>query len=295
MLSSLPPVSPCPSFLELSYSIPTSARISTFLIMSRPVTPGAGAPKLTSTPGTAQSQSNAQRSFTPVSAIHNSNQAPALSRSNSQRVVSGVQQSHQAPNISRSNSQRQYSTASGVQGPIHGPNPAPALSRSNTQKSGRGGSRPASYIGADGTNNEILDNQSAIHRENTELSQGGFINDEDHIPVNDDPSGLQRSKSQASQSGTTIPSRGSTLKKKSSIRKSASMKRSGSKKSSYAGSVRSMQLGEKEKYEPNPEHNSAFHCPVPTSGSPTDLLADRFQGKLDNLSLKTRLTLCSMA
>lgn len=249
--------------------------------MSRPVTPGAGAPKLTSTPGTAQSQSNAQRSFTPVSAIHNTNQAPALSRSNSQRVVSGVQHSNQAPNISRSNSQRQYSTASGVQGPIHGPNPAPALS----QRSGRGGSRPASYIGGDGTNHEILDNQSAIHRDNTELSQGGFVNDEDHIAVNDDPSGLQRSKS---QSGTTIPSRGSTLKKKSSIRKSASMRRSGSKKSSYAGSVRSMQLGDKEKYEPNPEHNSAFHCPVPTSGSPTDLLADRFQGKHNSNLSKIR-------
>jgi len=69
------------------------------------------------------------------------------------------------------------------------------------------------------------------------------------------------------------------LKKKASLRRVDSLKRSASKKSSYAGSVRSMQLGEKEKYEPSEEHNSAFYCPVPITGSPTDLLADRFQGK----------------
>lgn len=39
-----------------------------------------------------------------------------------------------------------------------------------------------------------------------------------------------------------------------------------------------MKLGEKEKYEPTEEQNSAFYCPVPLSGNPTDLLADRFQG-----------------
>ena len=90
-------------------------------------------------------------------------------------------------------------------------------------------------------------------------------------------SGLQRSNSQMSQSATAVPSRGGTLKKKASLK--GSLKRSGSKKSSYAGSVRSMRLGEKEKYEPTEEQNSAFYCPVPISGSPTDLLADRFQGR----------------
>lgn len=124
-----------------------------------------------------------------------------------------------------------------------------------------------------------------LHREDTEFSQGGMVNEEDHIPTNEATPGLQRSLSQASQSATTIPSRGGTLKKKASLKKSSSLKRSASKKSSYAGSVRSLQLGEKEKYQVDPEHNSVFYCPVPTSGSPTDLLADRFQGMLVNINL----------
>lgn len=92
-----------------------------------------------------------------------------------------------------------------------------------------------------------------------------------------------------SQSATAVPSRGGTLKKKSSIKRVGSLGRSNSKRSTYAGSVKSMRLGEKEKYEPDPEHNSAFYCPVPTTGSPTELLADRFQGerKLHNHILRT--------
>lgn len=193
-----------------------------------------------------------------------------MSRSNSQRALSmsGKQQPNQAPIRSRANSQRQVSNAASVQGQ----NEAPLLSRSGTQRSGHGGSRPVSYLPGDETN-------SVVQRENAELSQGGLVNDEDHIPMNDASSGLQRAGSQSSQTGTTR-SRSGTLKKKSSLRKSGSIKRSGSKKSSYAGSVRSMRLGEKEKYEPNPEHNSVFFCPVPTTGNPTDLLAERFQGKL---------------
>jgi hypothetical protein len=41
-----------------------------------------------------------------------------------------------------------------------------------------------------------------------------------------------------------------------------------------------MTLGEKEKYGQSEEMNSVFYCPVPTSGSPTELLANRFQGML---------------
>lgn len=248
--------------------------------MSRPVTPAAAVPISTSTPATAQSLSNPQRPLSPVSATYTPSQAPAVSRSSSQRHVS--QYTNQAPNISRSNSQRQFSTTASVQGQ----NQAPVLSRSNTQRSGHAGSRPMSYVAGEGPNSEIGNRNSMIQRENSELSQGGFVNDEDHIPINDASSGLHRSNSQASQSGTTIPSRGGTLKKKASLKKSGSLKRSASKKSSYAGSVRSLQLGEKEKHEPNPEHNSVFYCPVPTTGSPTDLLADRFQGMQDEINMK---------
>lgn len=74
--------------------------------------------------------------------------------------------------------------------------------------------------------------------------------------------------------GAASVSRSNTLKKKASLRRSGSLKRSGSRRSMKAGSVRSLAL------QPNPdqeEMNSAFYCPVPTAGSPTDVLANRFQ------------------
>ncbi|KAJ2896291.1 hypothetical protein MKZ38_005693 [Zalerion maritima] len=70
-------------------------------------------------------------------------------------------------------------------------------------------------------------------------------------------------------------SRKNTLKKKSSMRRNASLKRSSSRRSMKAGSVRSLAL--QSSSDPDEQH-SAFYCPVPTTGSPTDLLATRFQG-----------------
>ncbi|KAI0389343.1 hypothetical protein F5Y17DRAFT_469768 [Xylariaceae sp. FL0594] len=77
----------------------------------------------------------------------------------------------------------------------------------------------------------------------------------------------------ASARGISL-SRGNTLKKKNSLRRSASLKRSGSRRSMKAGSVRSLAL--QSSHEPDEMH-SAFYCPVPTSGTPTDVLAQRFQ------------------
>jgi hypothetical protein len=88
---------------------------------------------------------------------------------------------------------------------------------------------------------------------------------------------LHRSASQMSQSQTQTPSRGGTLKKKASLKRTGSLMRTSSRRSSRAGSVRSVTLGEKEKYGQSEEMNSVFYCPVPTSGSPTELLANRFQ------------------
>ncbi|KAL1980383.1 hypothetical protein VTN96DRAFT_4227 [Rasamsonia emersonii] len=87
--------------------------------------------------------------------------------------------------------------------------------------------------------------------------------------------GLQRSESQLSHH-SLAPSRGGTLKKKPSLSKKGSLKRSSSRKSLRAGSVRSLHLGEKEKYG-GEDVNSAFYVPIPTGGSPTDELANRFQ------------------
>ncbi|KAI2469158.1 hypothetical protein F4781DRAFT_422189 [Annulohypoxylon bovei var. microspora] len=69
-------------------------------------------------------------------------------------------------------------------------------------------------------------------------------------------------------------SRGNTLKKKSSLRRSGSLKRSSSRRSMKAGSVRSLAL---QSSHDSDEIHSAFYCPVPTSGSPTELLSTRFQ------------------
>ncbi|KAE8343895.1 hypothetical protein BDV24DRAFT_161197 [Aspergillus arachidicola] len=90
---------------------------------------------------------------------------------------------------------------------------------------------------------------------------------------------VQRSASQMSNSRSATPTRSGTLKKKSSLSKRGSMRRSGSKRSLRAGSVRSLVLGDKEKYSVDgaEDQNSAFYIPVPTNGNPTEVLADRFQ------------------
>ncbi|KAK5653592.1 hypothetical protein OQA88_8854 [Cercophora sp. LCS_1] len=75
--------------------------------------------------------------------------------------------------------------------------------------------------------------------------------------------------------GSVSLSRGNTLKKKASLRRSGSLKRSGSRRSMKAGSVRSLAL-QSSPADQDPSH-SAFHCPVPTSGTPTEVLANRFQ------------------
>ncbi|KAI9894162.1 MAG: hypothetical protein M1814_004016 [Vezdaea aestivalis] len=90
---------------------------------------------------------------------------------------------------------------------------------------------------------------------------------------------LYRPTSAMSTSATvTSPSRGGTLKKKASLSRKTSLRRTSSRRSSMAGSVRSVAMGDREKYggEGN-EQNSVFFTPVPTSGNPTEVLVNRFQ------------------
>ncbi|QGA16389.1 hypothetical protein EYB26_004056 [Talaromyces marneffei] len=86
---------------------------------------------------------------------------------------------------------------------------------------------------------------------------------------------LQRSESQMSHN-SIAPSRSGTLKKKASLSRKGGLKRSSSRRSLRAGSVRSLNLGEREKYGSD-DPNSAFYVPIPTTGSPTEELANRFQ------------------
>ncbi|KAI8300758.1 Phosphatidylinositol 4,5-bisphosphate-binding protein SLM1 [Colletotrichum sp. SAR11_59] len=80
--------------------------------------------------------------------------------------------------------------------------------------------------------------------------------------------------SNAGEDHLSLPSRHNTLKKKNSLRRNGSLKRSGSRRSMKAGSVRSLAL--QSTSDPDEAH-SAFHCPVPTSGNPTEALSNRFQ------------------
>ena len=83
-------------------------------------------------------------------------------------------------------------------------------------------------------------------------------------------SGGATTATSATTTTVTLPERRNTLKKKASLR------RSSSRRSMRAGSVRSLALH--PSLDPD-EMMSAFYCPVPTSGNPTDELANRFQCK----------------
>lgn len=105
-------------------------------------------------------------------------------------------------------------------------------------------------------------------------TRGGSVLDGD-IP--------QRSASRASRGSTTLnqgstPSRSGTLKKKNSVKRNSSLKRSGSRRSMHAGSIRGVTIDDQERgYD---REDSVFYTPVPTKGSPTEVLAERFQSKL---------------
>ncbi|KAL8774987.1 MAG: hypothetical protein Q9209_000466 [Squamulea sp. 1 TL-2023] len=90
--------------------------------------------------------------------------------------------------------------------------------------------------------------------------------------------GMHRSNSTMSQSHTLTPSRGGTLKKKKSLSKKGSVKRTGSRRNSDAGSVKGLGTADQQYDGGNDdEMNSAFFTPVPTTGTPTEILANRFQ------------------
>lgn len=122
-------------------------------------------------------------------------------------------------------------------------------------------------------------NQSPLAQVNSNSSRNaGKFNEEWDASqrgssIIDGPS-MNRSTSVMSQGDTLIPSRGGTLKKKPSLKRGNSLKRSGSKRSSRAGSVRSLAL----QPEAHDEIHSAFFSPVPTTGNPTEILANRFAG-----------------
>ncbi|PFH63054.1 hypothetical protein XA68_10095 [Ophiocordyceps unilateralis] len=84
-------------------------------------------------------------------------------------------------------------------------------------------------------------------------------------------SAMQRSgslRSFATGDDRSLPVRSNTLRKRTSMR------RSSSRRSNRAGSVRSLAV---QTAPDSDDVSNAFYCPVPTSGTPTDVLANRFQ------------------
>ena len=116
-----------------------------------------------------------------------------------------------------------------------------------------------------------------------------------------DRPGVQRSVSTMSHVQSPSPSNSSALRKKASLSKKGSLRRNGSRRSMRAGSVRSLSLGDREKYhtDGSDDVNSAFLTPVPTNGNPTEVLANRFGGGLYSVNarlMETLLTgICSLA
>ncbi|KAJ5814740.1 hypothetical protein N7474_006517 [Penicillium riverlandense] len=132
-------------------------------------------------------------------------------------------------------------------------------------------SRPSSYVGS----NSMPDQPQMAHNPR-------FREDFDAASRRSslmlDGAGMQRSASQMSRARSPGPSRSSTLKKKPSLSRKGSLRRNGSRRSMRAGSVRSLSLGDREKYGDGTEDpNSAFTIPIPTSGNPTEVLSNRFQ------------------
>ncbi|KAH8701870.1 PH domain protein [Talaromyces proteolyticus] len=147
------------------------------------------------------------------------------------------------------------------------------------------GSRPNSYVANSIVPTEFAVSQPAHLPDQSPLGYTSRFNEDMDISRRGSAvvdgfagvggSSLQRSDSQMSHN-SVLPSRGGTLKKKPSLSRKGSLKRSGSRRSLRAGSVRSLNLGEKEKYGGD-DPSSAFYVPIPTTGSPTDELAHRFQ------------------
>ncbi|OAA73659.1 PH domain containing protein [Cordyceps fumosorosea ARSEF 2679] len=129
---------------------------------------------------------------------------------------------------------------------------------------------------ADLNNNHYL-TPSGRFTEEWDASQRGSSIIDGHRPTQSNKLAMQRTASISSYAAgddVNLPNRNNTLRKKPSMRRTGSLSRSASRRSNRAGSVRSLALHSSSDRD---ESHSAFYCPVPTSGNPTTILAERFQ------------------
>lgn len=143
------------------------------------------------------------------------------------------------------------------------------------------GPRPTSYLSTHDDSQYQYQQPHTTHHapgtsrftEDWDASQRGTSILDGHRPRSADMSQRRSSFASGAPEEAAL-ARGNTLRKKASMRRSGSLGRSGSRRSVRAGSVRSLAL------QPGAEDDnekSAFYCPVPTGGNPTDALATRFQ------------------
>lgn len=144
----------------------------------------------------------------------------------------------------------------------------------------RSSSRPSSYAGTGSAffyNHGTPEQSSQIPHNPRFKEELDTISHRSSIALDRPPSIVHRSASTASQARSTQGT--STLRKKASLSKKGSLRRNGSRRSLGAGSVKSLSLGDREKYPDGTEDvNSVFMVPIPTSGNPTEVLSTRFQG-----------------
>ena len=109
------------------------------------------------------------------------------------------------------------------------------------------------------------------HHESSTIGEGQH----ESSTIGEAPPPISRKNSNASTTAvsSSVPGRSNTLKKRDSVKRMSSViKRSGSKRSVTAGSV-----ADHPRVDSSKEYNSPFTTPIPTTGSPTEVLANRFQ------------------
>ncbi|KAF2459499.1 hypothetical protein BDY21DRAFT_408994 [Lineolata rhizophorae] len=168
-----------------------------------------------------------------------------------------------------------------IYGSVPPPNPA-QVNRGYGMSSAPDG-QPSGTDFADTPGNPIDSSplSQSLQQPNAMAHHGRFEEDFDasqrgsSLVADGDAAGLQRSASRASATslGGATPKRSNTLTKKASVSRKSSLKRSGSRKSLRAGSIKGVSLSDGV----SEDYNSVFYTPVPTSGSPTDILVSRFQ------------------
>lgn len=156
--------------------------------------------------------------------------------------------------------------------------PGAYLEQSRLPSSKRGAMDFAATRGAPVETSPLAMLEHPVHPDS---SKGDFSTSHHDSSTIDSNAGgdLHRTNSTMSQSQTLTPSRAGTLKKKASLSKRASVKRSGSRKASGPGSVGLPYAGNDTfPSVDGDEINNAFFVPVPTTGNPTEILVNRFQG-----------------